>query len=639
MAVLLDGAQHSTAAMAARRLPSRTGSPKPPLSQMAGPAAARRPEGQSIANAQAAALNRLGAVPLLVLVALAMLIPGFTSLPPMDRDEPRFAQASKQMLETSDFVAIRFGDEARNKKPVGIHWLQAATVRTAEAVGLPEAARRIWVYRLPSLLGAVLTVLLTAWAALPLVGRSQAVLAGALVAATPLLGVEARLATTDAVLAATVTAAMGALLRLYLADAATRARSLSSLLRINPRKAAHPSHEKRQDFVGEPTKSCLAPALVFWFSVGVGILIKGPITPLIPALAVLVLAVKDRSAGWLRALRPLPGLVLCLAIVLPWFVLILLKTHGAFFAEAVGHDLLGKVGGAQESHGAPPGFYFAAFWLTAWPLAPFAALGAPFAWRNRHDPPVAFLLAWALPFWLVLEAVPTKLVHYALPLYPALAILAVLALARTAAVARSYRPAATWAVFALLALLPVAVAGLVVAGQGRFWSLDPLQGTAAALALLLALGLAWQAREALLGRRALSAGLLAAGAGVPVYLFAYGVLLTPGTAGSLAVSPRLAAQAEAALGDACPVPLYATIGNREPSLMFATNTRLLMTDPAGAAQFMEDGPCRVAFVGAGEEGRFKAALRSAEGIRLASRVQGVAINGGRNLDIGVYIRQ
>ena len=537
-----------------------------------------------------------------------MLIPGFTSLPPMDRDEPRFAQASKQMLETSDFVAIRFGDEARNKKPVGIHWLQAGAVRVAGALGVPEAARRIWVYRLPSLLGAVMTVLLTAWAALPLVARPYAVLAGALVAATPLLGVEARLATTDAVLAATVTAAMGALLRLYLADAATRARSL-------------------------------APAAIFWVSVGVGILIKGPITPLIPALAVLVLAVKDRSAAWLRALHPLPGLVLCLAIVLPWFVLILLKTQGAFFADAVGHDLLGKVGGAQESHGAPPGFYVAGFWLTAWPLAPFAALGAPFAWRNRRDAPVAFLLAWALPFWLVLETVPTKLVHYALPLYPALAILTVLALARTAAVARTYRPAAAWAAFALLILLPVAVTGLVVAGQGRFWSLSAPQGAAAVLALLLALGFAWRARGALLERRAISAGFLAVAAGVPVYLFVYGVLLTPGTAESLAVSPRLAAQAGAALGDACPAPLYATIGDREPSLMFATNARLLMTDPAGAAQFMQDGPCRAAFVGAGEEGSFKAALRSAADVRLASRVQGVAINGGRNLDIGIYIRQ
>ncbi len=80
-----------------------------------------------------------------------MLVPGFFTLPPMDRDEPRFAQASKQMLETSDFVAIRFGDEARNKKPVGIHWLQAAAVGTADLLDVPNARQQIWIYRIPSL--------------------------------------------------------------------------------------------------------------------------------------------------------------------------------------------------------------------------------------------------------------------------------------------------------------------------------------------------------------------------------------------------------------------------------------------------------------------------------------------------------
>ncbi|MEN9707790.1 MAG: hypothetical protein RIQ68_198, partial [Pseudomonadota bacterium] len=54
---------------------------------------------------------------LLVLAALALFLPGLFSLQPMDRDEPRFAQATKQMIETGDYVAIRFQDEARNKKP------------------------------------------------------------------------------------------------------------------------------------------------------------------------------------------------------------------------------------------------------------------------------------------------------------------------------------------------------------------------------------------------------------------------------------------------------------------------------------------------------------------------------------------
>ena len=97
----------------------------------------------------------------LVLLSLACFLPGFASLQPMDRDEPRYAQASKQMLESRDFVDIRFQDEARHKKPVGIYWMQSATVAAADALGIPEAHTTIALYRLPSLVGALATVLLT----------------------------------------------------------------------------------------------------------------------------------------------------------------------------------------------------------------------------------------------------------------------------------------------------------------------------------------------------------------------------------------------------------------------------------------------------------------------------------------------
>ena len=565
-------------------------------------------KGHSIEGALDAVLTRIGAVPFLVLVTLVMLLPGFFTLPPMDRDEPRFAQASKQMLETSDFVAIRFGDEARNKKPVGIHWLQAAAVGTAERLHVPNARQHIWLYRVPSLLGAILAVLLTYWAALPLVEPRSAVLAAVLLAATPLLGVEGRLATTDAVLAATVTAAMGALVRVYLADEAMRRRLLGN-------------------------------AVVFWAALGIGILIKGPINPLIPSLAATVVSLRQRSTQWLRALRPLPGLVLCLLIVLPWFVLILLKTNGTFFTDAVGHDLLGKVAGGQEMHGAPPGFYLATFWLTAWPLAPFMVLAAPSLWRDWRDPKIVFLLAWCVPFWLILEGVVTKLVHYALPLFPGLAILAVLGIDRAARASRIYRPASGWALFLLLGCVPTVVLALVFGGQGRLWALDPLQVGVAVLAMAASVWLAWRARQVLLEQRPRAAVLFAALTAVPLYLFVYGWLLLPSVAPSLAVSPRLVEQAEADLGPACAHPAYATVGSREPSLMFATDDKLLMTDPLGAAHFLGDSPCRVAFVEAREEQAFKTALDPAAGVRLGSRVSGVAVNGGRNLDIGVYIRQ
>ncbi len=555
-----------------------------------------------------AVVARIGAVPLLAIVALLMLLPGLSALPPMDRDEPRFAQASKQMLETSDFVAIRFGDEARNKKPVGIHWLQAATVRLAELADVPEARQRIWLYRLPSLFGALATVLLTYWVALPLLTRRGAVLAAMLVAATPLLGAEARLATTDAVLCATVTAAMGALARIYLADPETRRRKWGT-------------------------------AAIFWLAVGIGILMKGPITPMIAAFASVVLSVRDRSARWLRALRPLRGLALCLLIVLPWFILILVKTNGTFITEAVGRDLLGKVEGGQEMHGAPPGFYTLAFWLTGWPLAPFLALAAPALWRYRRDPAALVLLAWVVPAWLLFEAVPTKLVHYALPLYPALAILAVFGLEGSVPVSRVLRAPGGWVLFGLLALVPATILALVVAGDGWLWTLGPAGLALAALAMLASMTAAWAARRALIGRNLYGAGTLAVLAAWPVYLFVFGWLLTPGVAASLAVSPRLATAAEAALGPACPHPLYATVGDREPSLMFATDAGLLMTDPAGAARFMAEGTCRVAFVEAPEKAAFRSALAPGLPVREAARVEGIAINGGHTLDIGVYIRQ
>src|SRR5690349_1751648 len=152
----------------------------------------------------------------LVVCAALLFLPGFFSIPAIDRDEARFAQATKQMVETGDFVDIRFQDEVRYKKPVGIYWMQAAAVETASAIGLPRAQVRIWLYRIPSLVGAIGAVLLTYWTALAFVTRRGAVFAAMMMCSCVLLSAEARLAKTDAMLLLTVVAAMGALARVYL---------------------------------------------------------------------------------------------------------------------------------------------------------------------------------------------------------------------------------------------------------------------------------------------------------------------------------------------------------------------------------------------------------------------------------------
>jgi hypothetical protein len=102
---------------------------------------------------------------------------------------------------------------------------------------------------------------------------------------------------------------------------------------------------------------------------------------------------------------------------------------------------------------------------------------------------------------------------------------------------------------------------------------------------------------------------------------------------SVALSPRLA---EAAKAMDCPVEGFATSGYREPSLVFLTRTDLEMTDGAGAARFLRDGPCRVAFVESRQEAAFLAGMSPDAPPRLLSRVQGLNLNGGRRLDIGVY---
>src|SRR6201999_109027 len=101
------------------------------------------------------------AVAFLTLCGLLLFLPGFFNIPPIDRDEARFAQATKQMVESGDMVDIRFQDEVRYKKPVGIYWLQATAVHAASSLGVPRAQLRIWLYRVPSLIGAIGAVLLT----------------------------------------------------------------------------------------------------------------------------------------------------------------------------------------------------------------------------------------------------------------------------------------------------------------------------------------------------------------------------------------------------------------------------------------------------------------------------------------------
>jgi 4-amino-4-deoxy-L-arabinose transferase-like glycosyltransferase len=96
---------------------------------------------------------------LVALIALLSAQIGAGRVPVMDGDEARFAQATRQMVETGDFVRIRLQEEPRNKKPIGAHWAQAASVFVMSP--LMESNNEIWPYHLPSTLGLVLAALAT----------------------------------------------------------------------------------------------------------------------------------------------------------------------------------------------------------------------------------------------------------------------------------------------------------------------------------------------------------------------------------------------------------------------------------------------------------------------------------------------
>jgi 4-amino-4-deoxy-L-arabinose transferase-like glycosyltransferase len=536
------------------------------------------------------------AIAFLAVCGLLFFLPGFFNIPPIDRDETRFAQATKQMVETGDFVDIRFQDDVRYKKPVGIYWLQSAVVETAAKLGLPRAQVRIWLYRVPSLIGAIGAVLMTYWTALAFVTRRGAVLAGLIMCSSVLLGAEARLAKTDAVLLLTVIAAFGAMARVYL------------------------SWQRGEDPAHPPWTW---PA-IFWTALAGGILIKGPLILMFVVLTIATLAILDRTAVWLWRLRPVWGLTWLLVLILPWFIAIFWRAGDAFFVDSLGGDMLSKIA-AQESHGAPPGAYLLLFWVTFWPGAPLAGLAAPAVWRARREPGAQYLLAWLMPSWIVFELVLTKLPHYVLPLYPAIAILIVGALERRVLSRSSWlvRGAAWWFAIPAITAVSVIVGAIALTRQPAFLAWPFL-----AASLIFGLFAWWLYDDNRAERSLLNAAVAALFLGVSVY----GIVVP-----SLTPLFPSAEIARVLRNVVCVGPKAAAAGYHEPSLVFMTGTSTLLTDGSGAADFLGHGSCRFALVESRSERAF-AQRAEAIGLRynVATRIEGYNFSQGKAISVAVF---
>ena len=547
-------------------------------------------EERAAAILRALAFRPYAAALALTVLCCALYLPGIASLPVTDRDEARFAQASKQMLETGNFVDIRFQEEARYKKPVGIYWLQSAAVTAAEEAG--AALNDIWAYRIPSFLGALGAVLLTWWAGRAVIGRESALAASALFAACLTLALESRIAKSDAALIASIALAQGALFRLYMAPPGSRTRGLAAL---------------------------------FWIGLGTGILIKGPVAPGLALITSAALLWRDPKRGWVKNLHWGWGVPLLLAVTLPWFIAIGTASHGEFFKRSLGEDFGAKLRSGQEAHWGPPGFYFAAFWLTFWPGTLFVTGGAIRAlWQGRRSRRMLFLLAWIVPWWLLIEAIPTKLPHYALPLYPALAMAAVLSI-RTAA--RSRLGAIVWGGIAALQIAaPFALMWIAEAPQ-----MPPLALTMAAFAAASAVTIAASRRA--YWHAALCGALLC---GVLFYTAAFRVVLP--NLKPIWISES-AAGAARALRD-CSAKPSGFAGFGAPSLVFLNGTKTMLSGPTSLAGSLEAEEAGLAFVNWNNRQEFEQAFRQKAGAppRFLGCVDGIDINGKGPTRLQVYAK-
>lgn len=536
---------------------------------------------------------------ILVALCLVMYLPGLAALPPLDRDESRFTQATKQMIETGDFIEIRFQEEPRNKKPIGIHWMQAVTAGWLTA----EPHNSIWAYRLPSVIAAIIATLLVFGLGRRLFDDEVALIASGIFASSLLVIGEAHIAKTDAVLLACVVGSQYLIAQFFMAA----------------RQGAEQPKLRYSALLGLAT--------------GLGILVKGPMILFFVGLSVFALSFWERRWAWIMSMRPIFGLGIIILINVPWLVAIGLVTSGEYFREAIGLDFLGKVSGSAEGHWGPPGYYLISLLIGFWPAWLFLAPGIIYATSRLQEGAVRFLVAWIVPAWIMLELLPTKLPHYPLPLYPALALLCGAAVMAGVRESRGFLDNIWVRIGTLLwIMISIALTGALV------MFLPSTYGTGSGMVLwLLAVPIILASGAAVFFL------LRGEGENASVATIASGALFA--TVAMTVVAPNLqqllvSVRAAEMIERTGAAPAAVTVaGYHEPSLVFLVGTRIKLAGTgADAADFLTKTPESVALVSDDKLVEFQAYLQknnfSADAIDSVSGIN--YSKGGRQVTLTLY---
>lgn len=568
----------------------------------------------------------------LVILCLAVYLPGLWTIPPVDRDESRFAQASRQMHESGDWVVPRVQSKPRLNKPPLIYWCQCASIAAFGDEPGRYANGNIWVFRVPSVLAAIGSVLVTWRLGRRMLDPRAAWLGAAMLAVCPMVVWDAHQARADQLLLFCTVAAQYALYVIWNRGApadrcadrgrANRERGTSAF-RFHP---GFPIRDPRSAI-----RDLLAPIL-FWLAFAAGIMTKGPITPMIAGLTVLALCVTTRRWRWVLGLRPLLGLLIVAAAVAPWLIALthrlghptigfrdelersgLALTGGEngwlVYLRIVYDETLGRSTGAKEGHWGPPGYHLVLLTVLFWPGSMLTGLGlarafrrsfparasAPGPWAARlltrlrspdSQPASRFLLCWIVPSWVVFECVSTKLPHYTMPLYPAIALISARAVfAAEQGVLRGLRDLGTrvglvvWWIVGVVATLGLTALVIVAGREDQSSSAVGAIAPYAPAGLLLAILLAGVGRSLVRGRYFLAQVVSV------VTVVAWGAMFLQWAlprAERFWVSSRIVAAASDVRRGGSPIVNLSEFG--EDSLVFLTRGSLLTSVPPSATE-------------------------------------------------------
>lgn len=316
-----------------------------------------------------------------------LYLPGLGTLPMMDRDEPRFAHATVEMMNRGSWAVPYFNNEYRFDKPPLTYWWMSLHYRL---FGISE-----WAARLHTVMALWLTALVIAAIGRELFSARAGVLAGIAWLLTTQALVHGRLCVADMPLILCIALTMHALLH---------------LLKEGEGHAANGWNRWHWQL---------------YLSLGFGFLAKGPLALLIPALALLLYrwVFWRKPLRW-KTLRVGLGLPLALLIVAAWGIPALIETHGLFWRVGMGEHVIER--GARSFNGRfpVPGYYLVTALLSLFPWIAFAPQVIRHA-RRHWSAATALLASWLFAPYLIFTCYATQLPHYVMPGFPAAMLLLV----------------------------------------------------------------------------------------------------------------------------------------------------------------------------------------------------------------------